>query len=94
MWLLSHENKKSGYIQGAGGVEIKGLDGEVLDVQIYTYWFLEVMEKMAIFYNEKNWQTPSIEKQYCLKTKLKKIGGCHPNSDSLILFQIKKKPSN
>jgi hypothetical protein len=53
IWLQQHINPKTGYIQGYGGTEIEGLNEEMLDVQINTCLFLEVMSKMANVLNDK-----------------------------------------
>jgi glycogen debranching enzyme len=46
-WLQQHDTNHNGYIEGYGGVEIEGLNAEMLDVQIATQRFLEVMANMA-----------------------------------------------
>ncbi len=46
-WLQEHDTNHNGYIEGYGGVEIKGLNAEMLDVQVATQLFLEVMGNMA-----------------------------------------------
>ncbi|GAC1426419.1 MAG: hypothetical protein NVSMB67_29200 [Flavisolibacter sp.] len=46
-WLQEHDTNHNGYIEGYGGVEIEGLNAEMLDVQIATELFLEAMGNMA-----------------------------------------------
>ncbi|WP_235906178.1 alpha-L-rhamnosidase-related protein [Ginsengibacter hankyongi] len=46
-WLQEHDTNHNGYIEGYGGVEIAGLNAEMLDVQVATQRFLEVMGNMA-----------------------------------------------
>ncbi len=47
-WLQQHDTDNNGYIEGYGGVEIAGLNEEMLDVQVHTYSFLEAMSRMAL----------------------------------------------
>ena len=51
-WLQQHDTDHNGYIEGYGGVEIEGLNAEMLDVQVATQRFLEVMSKMALILND------------------------------------------
>ncbi|MEX6690413.1 hypothetical protein QTN47_23075 [Danxiaibacter flavus] len=46
-WLQQHDTNKNGYIEGYGGVEIEGLNEEMLDVQVHTQKFLACMSAMA-----------------------------------------------
>jgi glycogen debranching enzyme len=50
-WLQEHDTNHNGYIEGYGGVEIAGLNEEMLDVQVATQRFLEVMGNMAAILN-------------------------------------------
>ena len=52
-WLQEHDTNHNGYIEGYGGVEIEGLNAEMLDVQVATQRFLEVMGNMASILNDK-----------------------------------------
>ncbi len=52
-WLQQHDTDHNGYIEGYGGVEIEGLNAEMLDVQVATQRFLEVMGNMAGILNDK-----------------------------------------
>jgi hypothetical protein len=61
-WLQEHDTDHNGYIEGYGGVEIEGLNSEMLDVQVATAVFLETMSKMALVLDE-NWWVPT-EKRY------------------------------
>jgi glycogen debranching enzyme len=51
-WLQEHDTNHNGYIEGYGGVEIKGLNDEMLDVQVETQLFLEAMSNMAAILND------------------------------------------
>jgi glycogen debranching enzyme len=46
-WLQQHDTDHNSYIEGYGGVEIEGLNAEMLDVQVRTQDFLRVMGEMA-----------------------------------------------
>ena len=51
-WLQEHDTNHNGYIEGYGGVEIEGLNAEMLDVQVATQRFLEAMGNMAAILND------------------------------------------
>ena len=51
-WLQEHDTDHNGYIEGYGGVEIEGLNAEMLDVQVASQVFLQAMSNMAIAMNE------------------------------------------
>ncbi|HEY2349175.1 MAG TPA: hypothetical protein VGH64_09175, partial [Puia sp.] len=51
-WLQKHDTNHNGYIEGYGGVEIEGLNDEMLDVQIATYRFLDILGQMAKFFDD------------------------------------------
>lgn len=51
-WLQQHDIHHDGYIEGYGGVEIEGLNDEMLDVQVNTVEFLDILSKMARIFNE------------------------------------------
>lgn len=53
-WLQEHDTDHNGYIEGYGGVEIEGLNAEMLDVQVATQVFLEAMSNMAFAMKEVN----------------------------------------
>ena len=66
-WLQQYDTNHNGYIEGYGGVEIEGLDDEMLDVQVNTYRFLDVLGQMAIIFKEDE-----LAKEYAAKaTQLK-----------------------
>lgn len=52
-WLQQHDTNHNGYIEGPGGVEIEGLNDELLDVQINTFEFLKILSQMATIFNDK-----------------------------------------
>lgn len=52
-WLQQHDTNHNGYIEGAGGVEIEGLNDELLDVQINTFEFLRILSQMAVIFNDQ-----------------------------------------
>ena len=51
-WLQGNDTNHNGYIEGYGGVEIEGLNAEMLDVQVETQLFLEAMSNMAAILND------------------------------------------
>jgi hypothetical protein len=51
-WLQEHDTNHNGYIEGYGGAEIKGLNAEMLDVQVETQGFLEAMGNMAAIFSD------------------------------------------
>jgi len=63
-WLQEHDTDHNGYIEGYGGVEIEGLNSEMLDVQVATAVFLETMADMANMLNEAD-----ASKSYHLKAE-------------------------
>jgi hypothetical protein len=71
-WLQQHDTNHNGYIEGYGGVEIEGLDDEMLDVQINTYLFLEVLSKMAIVFDDQKEAINYASKATTLKNKINK----------------------
>ena len=71
-WLQKHDTNKNGYIEGYGGVEIEGLNDEMLDVQIATYRFLDILSQMAIFFAEEDAAKIYEAKAASLKEKINK----------------------
>ena len=71
-WLQEHDTDHNGYIEGYGGVEIEGLNDEMLDVQINTCLFLDVMSKMAILFNEQEAAKDYARKAIKLKNNINK----------------------
>ncbi|MEO6870333.1 MAG: hypothetical protein ABI168_11850 [Ginsengibacter sp.] len=53
-WLKQHDTTNNGYIEGYGGVEIEGLNEEMLDVQVQTQIFLRVMSQMSLVLDDTN----------------------------------------
>lgn len=71
-WLQKHDTNKNGYIEGSGGAEIEGLDDEMLDVQINTFRFLEIMSHIASIVNDKEDAATYAQKAGYLKNKINK----------------------
>jgi hypothetical protein len=71
-WLQLHDTNHNGYIEGYGGVEIEGLDEEMLDVQINTWRFLEILSRMAALFGEPEDAGIYAKKAVELKDKINK----------------------
>ena len=71
-WLRQHDTNHNGYIEGYGGVEIEGLNDEMLDVQINTYRFLDILSRMATIFGDRQDATRYAEKARALKDKINK----------------------
>ena len=69
-WLQQHDTNHNGYIEGAGGVEIEGLNDELLDVQINTYEFLKILSQMAILFNDQKDSREYNQKAEALKAQI------------------------
>lgn len=69
-WLQQHDTNKNGYIEGYGGVEIEGLNEEMLDVQVHTQKFLACMSAMAKQLNDEANAKVYAQKADYLKTKI------------------------
>ncbi len=69
-WLQQHDTNQNGYIEGYGGVEIEGLNEEMLDVQINTCLFLEVFGQMAAILGEPENSRSYLKKAEILKEKI------------------------
>ena len=69
-WLQTHDTDHNGYIEGYGGVEIEGLNAEMLDVQVHTQSFLQAMSEMATVLGDKESANNFIAKAAALKTKI------------------------
>ncbi|MFL9483237.1 hypothetical protein ACI6Q2_10715 [Chitinophagaceae bacterium LWZ2-11] len=69
-WLQEHDTDHNSYIEGYGGVEIEGLNDEMLDVQVYTQHFLEVMGHMASAFNDAQAAADYEAKATALKVKI------------------------
>ena len=85
-WLQQHDINQNGYIEGYGGVEIEGLDDEMLDVQINTYKFLDVLSRMADIFKDKTMANVYALKAKQLKNNINKdwwVAGEHCYADFL-----------
>jgi hypothetical protein len=71
-WLQQHDPNHTGYIMGAGGAEIEGLNDEMLDVQVNTYRFLDILSKMAVIFNDKAEAELYAQKSKTLRDKINK----------------------
>lgn len=71
-WLQQHDTNHNGYIEGYGGVEIEGLNDEMLDVQINTYRFLKILSQMAIIFGDNERAKAYAIKAAALKDKINK----------------------
>jgi glycogen debranching enzyme len=71
-WLQQHDTNHNGYIEGYGGVEIEGLNDEMLDVQIATYRFLDILSEMAGFFGDSAYASAYKAKAVSLKEKINK----------------------
>ena len=71
-WLQQHDTNHNGYIEGFGGAEIEGLNDEMLDVQVNTYKFLEILSKMATIFNDKEDAVSYAHKSQTLKEQINK----------------------
>src|SRR4030095_13715812 len=71
-WLQQHDTNQNGYIEGYGGVEIEGLNDEMLDVQINTFLFLEAFSRMAAIFDEPDSALLYSKKATILREKINK----------------------
>lgn len=71
-WLQEHDANHNGYLEGFGGVEIEGLNDEMLDVQVNTFRFLEILSKMALLFNDKADAAVYAQKARILEKKINK----------------------
>jgi len=71
-WLQQHDTNHNGYIEGYGGVEIEGLNDEMLDVQVNTFKFLEILGKMAFIFNDPAKADEYTQKAARLKDQINK----------------------
>jgi len=69
-WLQQHDTNLNGYIEGFGGAEIEGLNDEMLDVQVNTFKFLEILSKMAGIFNNKTDAARYAKNAMTLKNKI------------------------
>ena len=71
-WLQQHDANHNGYIEGYGGTEIEGLNDEMLDVQVNTYEFLNILSQMATIFKEPNDAREYARKAEILKNQINK----------------------
>jgi glycogen debranching enzyme len=69
-WLQQHDTNNNGYIEGAGGVEIAGLNDELLDVQINTFEFLKILSQMAAIFKDLEDSEKYNQKAEALKAQI------------------------
>jgi hypothetical protein len=66
-FLQEHDTNNNLYVEGYGGVEIEGLNDEMLDVAYHTQTFLQTMSEMALVFDE-----PALSKEYGEKAEILK----------------------
>lgn len=71
-WLQQHDTNHDGYIEGYGGAEIEGLNEEMLDVQVNTVEFLDILSKMALIFNDSFDASIYAQKSKMLKDQINK----------------------
>ena len=69
-WLQQHDSNQNGYIEGSGGAEIEGLNDEMLDVQLNTYEFLNILSQMATLFGDKAESSIYAQKAEKLKNQI------------------------
>ena len=69
-FLQEHDTNHNLYVEGPGGVEIKGLNDEMLDVAVHTQTFLDVMSQAAAVLNEPDLSKDFASKAEQLKEKI------------------------
>ncbi|HEY3370429.1 MAG TPA: hypothetical protein VGK10_06255 [Prolixibacteraceae bacterium] len=69
-WLQQHDTNHNGYIEGYGGAEIEGLNEEMLDVQVNTYLFLDILSQMASLFDDKQEAVQYAQKAATLKEQI------------------------
>lgn len=69
-WLQQHDTNSNGYIEGFGGAEIEGLNEEMLDVQINTLKFLEILSEMALIFKDNTDASIYAKKAFELKERI------------------------
>ena len=68
--FTGHDTNHNLYVEGPGGVEIKGLNDEMLDVAVHTQTFLDVMSQAAAALNEPDLSKDFASKAEQLKEKI------------------------
>ncbi len=69
-FLQEHDTNNNLYVEGYGGVEIEGLNDEMLDVAYHTQTFLQSMSEMAFVFGENNLSEEYEAKAKILKKKI------------------------
>jgi len=69
-FLQAHDTNHNLYVEGFGGVEIEGLNDEMLDVAVHTQSFLEVMGEAALVFEEPALSADYANKAAILKQKI------------------------
>lgn len=69
-FLQSHDTNNNLFIEGPGGVEIEGLNDEMLDVAVHTQVFLQAMSDAARVFNETAYAEDLGAKATLLKQKI------------------------
>jgi hypothetical protein len=69
-WLMQHDKNHNLYLEGYGGVEIKGLNEEMLDVSVQTQKLFSVLSQMAAVLHEPKAQADYQEKADTLRVRI------------------------
>ncbi len=69
-FLQAHDTNHNLYVEGYGGVEIEGLNDEMLDVAVATQVFLQNMSQMALIFDESELSQIYASKAQTLKVKI------------------------
>lgn len=69
-FLQEHDTNNNLYVEGYGGVEIEGLNDEMLDVAYHTQVFLKTMSEMALVFDETVLSKEYADKAEILKRKI------------------------
>lgn len=69
-FLQEHDTNNNLYVEGYGGVEIEGLNDEMLDVAYHTQVFLKTMSDMALVFDEIVLSKEYADKAEILKRKI------------------------
>lgn len=69
-FLKQHDKNNNLFIEGAGGVEIEGLNDEMLDVAVSTYAYFNVMAEMANVFAERDVAEDFAAKARMLKERI------------------------
>lgn len=70
IFLQEHDTDNNLYVEGYGGVEIEGLDDEMLDVAYHTQTFLQSMSEMALIFDDLVLSKEYADKADILKKKI------------------------